>query len=203
MEAFARQATRLSFPVEFHVQEDAAEQTTNRVIDVGPSHKVISRSASDVSLEPPPPPPKDNIRTREELIKAKKREARRREEEENFGTATQFHARDTLLARPRSVSRSRSRSPAGNSLGMGRPSRRRSMSTGDAEDLLATRPGAATRRASALRSEPLLDVVPMEEDEAPLADSIDHELKKLSESSSTVSCVVSTKSYALTAEMYA
>ena len=61
------------------------------------------------------------------------------------------------------------------------------MSTGDAEDLLAIRPGVAMRRASALGSKTLIDAVPFEENEAPLADSIDYELKKLSGSSSPVS----------------
>lgn len=182
------QATRLSFPMEIQPRKPDntnATQPTDLVVHSPPPEHPISRTAS-VSSIPPLPPPKDNIRMREELIKAKKREARRREEGD-LGSMTQFHVRESSP----SHSRSRSRSPARGKLGLGRPSRRRSMSTGDAEDLLATRPGAAMRRASALRGEALLDVVPIEENEAPLADSIDHELKKLNESSPTVSLMSS------------
>ncbi|KAI0918902.1 hypothetical protein AcV5_001963 [Taiwanofungus camphoratus] len=61
----------------------------------------------------------------------------------------------------------------------GRPSRRRSLSTGDAEDLRANHPGAAQRRAAALRNGGFLQVPSIENNEDPLADSIDRELKRL------------------------
>ena len=62
------------------------------------------------------------------------------------------------------------------------------MSFSDAQELTAAQSGPLMMQPSALRSDALLDVVPIQESEAPLADSIDHELKKLSDSASTVSC---------------
>lgn len=106
---------------------------------------------------PPDPPPKDAIRAREELIKAKKRDARRKDELASLGYST-----------PSAVQTKNA----------GRPNRRRSMSTGDAEDLL-TRTPAAQRRTAALRSEGLLDVLPIEQEDDPLTDSIQRELLKL------------------------
>ena len=52
------------------------------------------------------------------------------------------------------------------------------MSTGDAEDLV-TRTSAAQRRTAALRSEGLLDVLPIEQQDDALTDSIQRELLKL------------------------
>ncbi|KAH9917565.1 uncharacterized protein B0H18DRAFT_1123545 [Fomitopsis serialis] len=101
--------------------------------------------------------PKEAIRAREDLIKAKKREAKRKDELASLGHST-----------PSAVQARRA----------GRPSRRRSMSTGDAEDLL-TRTPAAQRRAAALRCEGLLDDLNMAQEDDPLADSINRELRKL------------------------
>ncbi|KAF9567977.1 hypothetical protein CPC08DRAFT_655423 [Agrocybe pediades] len=117
---------------------------------------VISRSVSTTSSAsmPPPPPPKDNIKTREQMILEKRREARRLEEE----------GEDELRAlRGKDQQR----------LGVGRPSRRRSMSTSDAEVL----GGGAKKRGDAL-----LDVgSKVVTDDDPLADSIEKELQKLVE----------------------
>ncbi|TFK44352.1 hypothetical protein BDQ12DRAFT_672830 [Crucibulum laeve] len=115
----------------------------------------MSRSVSGASTSAPPVPPKDNIKNREQLILEKRREIRGMDEEDDepsFNT-----------------------SPSGGkqaqrNLGMGRPSRRRSMSTGDAEILS----GAAKKRGHAL-----LDVA--EVDDGPLADSIAKELNKIVE----------------------
>ena len=113
---------------------------------------VMSRSVSGASittLPPPPVPPKDNIRNREQIILEKRREARRLEEE----ATDQFQ-----------------RHKAQKNLGVGRPSRRRSLSTGDA-DVLG---GGAKKRGDALLdlgAEPVTD--------RPLSDSIEQELQKL------------------------
>ena len=124
-----------------------------------------SRSASTSSLAPPlppPPPPKDAIRTREQMIIEKRRELRRREEEETMGIATP----------PRHVNSIKRLAVEG------RPSKRRSMSAGDAEDLEQAR--ARELSGDPGRSERgLLDVVPLEAgEEVPLADSIARELRK-------------------------
>ncbi|KAG6335020.1 hypothetical protein ID866_4065 [Astraeus odoratus] len=92
---------------------------------------------------PPASSAKDAIRAREELILEKRREARRRDEEESMGYYTP----------PRPASRPSS---------AGRPSRRRSRSTGDA--------GALTK------SDMLLDIG-ISDSEDHLADSISRELR--------------------------
>lgn len=73
--------------------------------------------ASSASSVPPPLPPKDNIRSREQVIIGKKRAARRAADEE-------FE----MFAPTPKAGKGRSQEL----LGVGRPSRRRSMSTGDA-----------------------------------------------------------------------
>lgn len=118
-----------------------------------------SRNPSGVSMATPPPPvpPKDNIRSREQLILEKRREAKRMEEDESLGYYT-----------PPKAFGGRSSGQA--LLGVGRPSRRRSMSTGDVD--------AGAKR----RGDVLLDVVGVGNgapgDDA-LADSIEKELKRL------------------------
>ena len=111
---------------------------------------IISRNvsgASDATL-PPPVPAKDNIRQREQIILEKRREARRLEEED-------LDALDSNQDQKR--------------LGVGRPSRRRSMSMGDAE----TMGGGAKKRGNVLLEKVGLD--------GPLGDSIERELRKLVE----------------------
>ncbi|KAG2016127.1 hypothetical protein CC2G_009328 [Coprinopsis cinerea AmutBmut pab1-1] len=112
-------------------------------------------SGSSTSTLPPPVPPKDSIKNREQLILEKRREARRMmedsEDEEND---------DSFEAAPRR--------PAQRHLGVGRPSRRRSMSTGDAEDL-------GTKR----RGEVLLDIAELGSDS--LLGHIEKELNKAKE----------------------
>ena len=113
---------------------------------------IISRNvsgASDATLPPPPVPAKDNIRQREQIILEKRREARRLEEEgmNDFDSNRSHQKR----------------------LGVGRPSRRRSMSTGDAE----TMRGGAKKRGDILLEKVGLD--------DPLGDSIERELRKLVE----------------------
>ena len=63
------------------------------------------------------------------------------------------------------------------------------MSTGDAEDLL-TRTSAAQRRTAALRSEGLLDDLPIEQEDDPLTDSIQRELMKLEGLAKSVSVLL-------------
>ncbi|KAF9010563.1 hypothetical protein BDQ17DRAFT_1273135 [Cyathus striatus] len=116
-------------------------------------------SASSAGSVPPPLPPKDNIKTREQLIIEKRREARRLEDEMDAPV-------------------SRGKAQEFRNLGVGRPSRRRSLSTSDAE----TMGGGAKKRGEAL-----LDVKEVIEDDDPLADSIERELKKLVEKPSAKS----------------
>ena len=77
--------------------------------------------ASSTSSIPPPLPPKDNIRSRERIIIEKKRAARRATEDEF----------DMFVPTPKVRKEKRSQEL----LGVGRPSRRRSMSTGDVDRL--------------------------------------------------------------------
>ncbi|KAJ3861990.1 hypothetical protein EV359DRAFT_74424 [Lentinula novae-zelandiae] len=118
-----------------------------------------SRNASTSSSIAPPPPPKDNIRAREAMIIEKRRKMRRLEEGD-----------DDDDDRPLGVARAQLSVPTG------RPSRRRSMSTGDAEDLGAKRRGVALRGQDSQLS---LDVntSPTGSDDA-LSDEIEKELKK-------------------------
>ena len=118
-------------------------------------------------ISPRPPIVKDAIKTHEELIKVKKREARLREEAMKDGpdTSTEYFT----PRRPLSV-------------------RRRSLSTGDAEAVLEHRVATARRRTNTVSDGGLLEVVSIEDDEDdPLADSIDRELRKLKGPSQTVS----------------
>jgi hypothetical protein len=116
-----------------------------------------SRNASGSSsvTVAPPVPPKDNIRTREQMIIEKRREARRLESE------GMDHVPQKVGDRGRKGQEV---------LGIGRPSRRRSMSTGDAEALQ----GGAKERGAIL-----LDLaVGQAEVKDDLVVTIEKELKK-------------------------
>ncbi|KAJ3998717.1 hypothetical protein F5050DRAFT_1798250 [Lentinula boryana] len=125
------------------------------------SSAVSTRSASMSSSIAPPPPPKDNIRTREAMIIEKRRKMRRLEEglDDDDDDDRPLGAARTQLSVP-----------------VGRPSGRRSMSTGDAEDLGAKKRGAVLRGQDSKLS---LDVntSPTGSDDA-LSDEIERELKK-------------------------
>ncbi|KDQ55167.1 hypothetical protein JAAARDRAFT_181183 [Jaapia argillacea MUCL 33604] len=129
-----------------------------------------SRTGSGASSIGPPVPAKEAIKTREEMILAKRREARRAEEELMMG----YSVTPPKRFRPRD-------DPEGGSpvapspLRSGRPSKRRSLSTGDAEDLLALRRGASVRKRS---GGGLLDVPFQTEEDDRLVDSINRELQK-------------------------
>ncbi|KAJ4483604.1 hypothetical protein J3R30DRAFT_3655861 [Lentinula aciculospora] len=125
------------------------------------SSAMASRSASTSSSIAPPPPPKDNIRTREAMILEKRRKMRRMEEGLDD---------DDDDDRPLGAARAQLDVP------LGRPSRRRSMSTGDAEDLGAKKRGAALRGQDSQLSLDV-DASPTGSDDA-LSDEIDKELKK-------------------------
>lgn len=121
----------------------------------GPMSPSGNRTASGSTI-PPPPPPKDAIRSREELIIEKRREARRREEEEDGEYWTPPRPSEKALA-----------------VGKGRPSRRRSRSTGDMEEL--ARKSEKNRNGMSF-----LDVGGLERHpEDDLSDSIQRELRKL------------------------
>jgi len=124
----------------------------------------LSRNTSDSSNPLQQPIQKDAIRNREQMILEKRREMRRREQDEDMGYVTP----------PRNP-------PSATS---GRPSARRSMSTGDAEDMQQ-----AAARLAALNpsgSSVLPEVVAAEEKD-PLAESIARELMKLRGSTKGVS----------------
>lgn len=107
-------------------------------------------SGSSTSSIPPPLPPKENqIKAREQLILEKRREARRADEGRSIHTRGNGQRLQSQL-------------------GIGRPSRRRSMSAGDAHDL-------------ARRLDQLPNVGSMEQlaEEDPLSQCIERELKKL------------------------
>ncbi|KAI0698226.1 hypothetical protein BC835DRAFT_1335005 [Cytidiella melzeri] len=115
---------------------------------------------------------KDAIRTREQLIKAMKQ--RRKEEEEPEDVSMDADTSVEFFTPPlRRIS-------------IKRPARRRSKSTGDAGEALESR--GTRKRADTLMagsSGGLLDSLGIDEEEDPLADSIDRELRKLKGSSST------------------
>ncbi|KAI0056363.1 hypothetical protein BV25DRAFT_1832375 [Artomyces pyxidatus] len=136
-------------------QTSSTQRTPELLSGGGFMSPPLSRAASGSSIAPPPPP-KDAIRTREQMILEKRREMRQREEEEDMGLRTP----------PRNTGRA--------ALGYGRPSKRRSMSTGDAEDM------EATRRKELLGSGgKFLDVAPFEVEESLFSDTIARELVKL------------------------
>jgi hypothetical protein len=122
----------------------------------------LSRNTSE-SSNAVQPIPKDAIRHREQIILEKRREMRRREQDEDMGYVT----------------------PPRNPPPVGRPSARRSMSTGDADDLQAAARLAALNPPG---SSILPDLVTTEEKD-PLAESIARELRKLRGSMKGVSLV--------------
>ena len=115
-------------------------------------------SCSSAVTVAPPPPPKDNIKNREQMVIEKRRQARRMEESEAMGYYT-----------PPKEGGQRGRGQV--FLGVGRPSRRRSMSTGDAETL----GGGAKERGDILLD---LSVGREVANDDPLGDTIEKELKK-------------------------
>lgn len=121
----------------------------------------LSRTTSE-SSNAVQPIPKDAIRSREQMILEKRREMRRREQDEDMGYVTP----------PRNPPH-----PGG------RPSARRSMSTGDAEDLQAAARLAAMNPPG---TSVLPDVVVTEEKD-PFGESIARELRKLRGSMKNVS----------------
>lgn len=126
--------------------------TDSALLQQNEASGVESRTVSGASTirEPPPVPPKDNITMREQLILQKRRQAR--------------GAQEDVVVPHRNQDRQ--------SLGYGRPTRRRSLSTGDAEVL---------GRGAQKRGEALLDIVSKGDHDDPLADSIEKELQKLAE----------------------
>jgi hypothetical protein len=140
----------------------SAQQTPELLSGGGFMSPSLSRTTSE-SSNVVPPPPKDAIRSREQMILEKRREIRRREQDEDLGYVTP------------------PRNPP-----VGRPSARRSMSTGDAEDLQAAARLAALNPPG---TSVLPDVVVTEEKD-PLAESIARELRKLRGSTKNVSLAV-------------
>lgn len=125
---------------------------TDSVLQTGDASGRILSGSSHSSI-PPPVPPKDNIKAREQLILEKRREARRAEEGGFMPTKGRGQRLQVQL-------------------GIGRPTRRRSMSTGDVQ-------GLADQQALNLG-----DVERFVEDD-PLSDSIERELKKLGRNGTT------------------
>ncbi|KAI9462616.1 hypothetical protein F5148DRAFT_1300050 [Russula earlei] len=131
----------------------SAQRTPELLSGGGFMSPSLSRNTSE-SSNMVQPIPKDAIRHREQMILEKRREMRRREQDEDLGYVTP----------PRNPPHP-----------VGRPSARRSMSTGDAEDLQAAARLAALNPPG---SSVLPDVVVTEEKD-PLAESIARELRKL------------------------
>ncbi|KAJ7729509.1 hypothetical protein DFH07DRAFT_781904 [Mycena maculata] len=133
-----------------HTHPVARAATDSALLQMGDSAGLsrsvsVASSSSLLSLPPPPVPPKDNIRSREAMIIEKRREMRRFDDE-GYDYVPPMAESNTHLR-------------------VGRPSARRSMSTGDAEEL------------SRLRGKGLLDVGAGKDDL--LGDSIEKELNKL------------------------
>ena len=144
----------------------SAQRTPELLSGGGFMSPSLSRNTSE-SSNPLQPVQKDAIRAREQIILEKRREMRRREQDEDMGYVTP----------PRNP-------PSASS---GRPSARRSMSTGDAEDMQAVVRLAALNPSG---SSVLPEVVATEEKD-PLAESIARELRKLRGSTKGVSLVFS------------
>ncbi|KAN0131906.1 hypothetical protein V8E53_010186 [Lactarius tabidus] len=132
----------------------SAQRTPELLSGGGFMSPSLSRNASE-SSNPLQSVQKDAIRNREQIILEKRREMRRREQDEDMGYVTP----------PRNP-------PSASS---GRPSARRSMSTGDAEGIQASAMFAALNPSG---SSVLPEVVPTDEKD-PLAESIARELRKL------------------------
>jgi hypothetical protein len=96
------------------IQRAATDSNLLQMCDV-PS-RTVSGASADSTLPPPPPPKDNNIKAREQLILEKRREARR--VAEGYSIPTRGKAQRLQ-----------------SQLGLGRPSRRRSMSADDARDL--------------------------------------------------------------------
>lgn len=138
----------------------SSPQPTPELLSGGFMSPSLSRNTSESSNEVQPIT-KDAIRHREQMVLEKRREMRQREQDEDLGYST----------------------PPRNPPQQGRPSARRSMSTGDAEDLQTVARLAAMNPPG---SSVLPDVVVTEERD-PLAESIARELRKLRGSTKGVS----------------
>jgi hypothetical protein len=147
-------------------ETSSSSQRTPELLSGGgfmsPTSPTLSRNTSESSNAIQPiAKEKDAIRIREQMILEKRREMRRREQDEDMGYVT----------------------PPRNPPAVGRPSARRSMSTGDAEDLQAA---ARLATLNPPGSSVLPDLVATEEKD-PLAESIARELRKLRGSTKSVS----------------
>ena len=133
--------------------------------------KTFAAFSASPSPPPPPPPAKDAIRAREELIKVKRRELRQMEEDD-----MDSEMGSPALLRPRAT---------------GRPASRKSMSTGDAPDILEPRPTGPRIVAASADDDNLLDITALRNRDAPLAETINRELKKREQVKRSVSVVAS------------
>ncbi|KAF7298095.1 PH domain-containing protein [Mycena chlorophos] len=108
-------------PIHAHPQAIGRAATDSALLQMnGLTRNVsVASSSSLLSLPPPPVPPKDNIRSREAMILEKRREMRRFDEEGSYDYVPPMDNNRNLR--------------------VGRPSGRRSMSTGDVEELVNAR----------------------------------------------------------------
>ena len=140
----------------------SAQRTPELLSGGGFMSPSLSRNTSE-SSNPVQPVQKDAIRIREQIILEKRREMRRREQDEDMGYVTP----------PRNPPTAPS----------GRPSARRSMSTGDVDDLQeAARMAALNPSGSSVLPEVAAAI-----EKDPLAESIARELRKLRGSTKGVS----------------
>lgn len=152
--------TREDSPIPASARPKVLERAATDSALLQQSEAVESRNvsgASTITEAPPPVPPKDNRTLREQLILQSRRRARARQKEDD----------DSDMIPHRNLDRQ--------SLGYGRPTRRRSLSTGDAEVLA----GGAKKRGEAL-----LEIVSETGEHDALADSIEKALRKLAEAPS-------------------
>jgi len=146
-------------PTPTHPYPDTIERAVPDSALLHDSFASRNASGSSAATIPPPVPPKDNIRNREQMIIEKRREAKRMEESE-----------DVNHYMPSKVGGQGKKGQE--LLGVGRPSRRRSMSAGDAEALR----GGAQEKGDIFLD---LSVGRVGANDDPLGDTIEKELKKL------------------------
>ncbi|THH30858.1 hypothetical protein EUX98_g3308 [Antrodiella citrinella] len=133
-------------------------QVPSHTVDPDETHeqsREVDIEMADALTAEPGPPGETAIQRHDRLFKEKKREAKQRESDEIMGLRTPERK-----------------------LGIGRPGRRRSRSTGDAEPA-THRNGGRKRPSSSHGPAGMLNDILDEDGEDPLADSIDRELRKM------------------------
>ncbi|KAF6763079.1 hypothetical protein DFP72DRAFT_1030227 [Ephemerocybe angulata] len=149
------QATDLSLlePVTNSRPKFLERAATDTLVQTTSASGITSRnvSGSSSSAMPPPVPPKDNIKAREQMILQKRRQARGLDDDQSEG---EYSGEDDSIGPLAKMHQKR--------LGVGRPSHRRSMSTGDVEDLTEHQKETAMLELSQVHSDTLLGNIEQE-----------------------------------------